>query len=111
MLGKMIYITARGRWKRSKLNVKGINPLGHCQHFVLLCVWVGRAKGGGGKTAVSGEDPAPVPRCSIEASRGDVLRSDPGHREEKRASCHLSSETSIVRSECCFCLVRCRFVP
>jgi hypothetical protein len=76
MLGKMTYITGRGRWRRSKLNVKGTNPLDHRQHFGLLC---GGCRsgfvcvlGGGGV-----KDPAPFPHCSIWVSRGDVLRSDP----------------------------------
>jgi hypothetical protein len=105
---KKTYIAGRGRWRRSKLNVKGTNTLDYRQHFVLLCVvWAG----GGGETAVSGEDPAPVPRCSIGVSRGDVQRSDPGLRGEMCTSCHLSCETSILCSEYCSCLVRCRFVP
>lgn len=106
MFGKMTYITGRGRWRRSKVNVKGTNPLDHRQHFVLPCVgWEG------GKTAVSGEDPVPVSHCSIGVSRGDVVRSDPGHRGEKRTSCHLSCETSVLCSEYFSRLVRCRFVP
>jgi hypothetical protein len=77
-----------------------------CATVCCMCVCVF----GGGETGVSGEDSAPVPRCSIGVSRGDVVRSDRGLRGEERTSCHLSCETSVLCSECCSCLRRRRFV-
>jgi len=69
---------------------KSFRSSAFCAFVWCVCVCV---CGGGGL-----ENPAPVPRCSIGVSRGDVLRSDPGLHGEKRTSCHLSCETSILCS-------------